>query len=176
MIKLIPGITGLGLALFAALGGCASVRSSTATDIDRPVETAWTVFADQDRLGEWLDGLGDLPWVSTGPEVGRVHRLTLGEDGETMVLEQCVTEIEPGRSFAFTLDHEWMHMENRFLFEPRADQGCTVRWEATIHPRQLWPSLLVHTHRGAIDGRYAEHLAKLRGLIEASAGDAHADP
>ena len=54
----------------------------------RPVETAWAVFADEDRLGEWLDGFDGTPWISgEANKVGGVHEFVLRdcESGEEMV-------------------------------------------------------------------------------------------
>ena len=76
-------IAGLILAALTTVG-CAPIHVTTSIEVDRPVETTWDVFADADRLGEWMHASWDRPkmhWADTDPEGIGVPRLVrLGEE------------------------------------------------------------------------------------------------
>ena len=162
-------IAGLILAALTTVG-CAPIHVTTSIEVDRPVETTWDVFADADRLGEWMHASWDRPkmhWADTDPEGIGVPRLVrLGDDGEEMELTQTITSVEPGKEFQYTFEHEWADTDFLFLFEPKGPDACTIRWEFTAEPKG-WHGIWMNMARGSMRDRFDSHLAELKALVEA---------
>ncbi len=168
----------LGLvAILNMVTGCAAVRSEATAEIDRPVEVAWSAFADESRLGEWLHGSWKpheidgrrygIQWVD-GAEgiVGESREVVFGEPGGETVLVQTITAVRPNELFAFELEHDMMRFVSEIRFEAIDDEHSTVRWSSTIHPRGLVSGIWTQMIRGSIHRRFDEHVFKLKAMIE----------
>ncbi len=155
----------------SVVSGCGVIQSDASVDIERPVETTWTVFADADRREAWLHDWHGLPWADSDPAaIGEPTTVELRDDEDVMILMQTIRAIEPNETFAFDLGHAWADVENVVSFEPRGPNACTVRWRAAIRPHGFWRGVSMHLARGSIDARFAEHLSKLKTVVEAEPG------
>lgn len=153
---------------------CAPIRVATSTEIDRPVETTWRMFADADRLGEWMHDSWDrrsMHWADVQEsEIGVPRLVRLGDDGKEMELTQTIIAVEVNEEFRYSFEHEWADTEFTFLFEATGPEACAVRCEFTAQPKGLH-GIWMNAARRSIENRFNKHLAGLRAMVESAPGE-----
>ena len=90
----------LGLVLVLVLGFFAAglviptLSYETSVEVERPVETAWRVFMDGERMSQWMTNLQRVETIAGEPGmVGSQFRLVFDENGEEVVVSEMVTEV-----------------------------------------------------------------------------------
>ena len=100
-----------------------SSSPSASVVVQAPPEKVWALVADVTRMGEWSPETHMCEWIdgATGPEVGAKFK---GHNRKGPVVRwsnTCtVTECEPGRVFAFTVDNP-SRTTWRYSFVPSAE-------------------------------------------------------
>ncbi len=100
------------------------MRVETTVDIDAPAERVWEVMADVERWPEWTASVARAERLDDGPlRLGSRARLKQPRFPPA-VWE--VTELEPGRSFAWTAKNVGLTSVGRHRVFGRGDGGATV--------------------------------------------------
>lgn len=100
------------------------MRVETTVDIDAPAERVWEVMADVERWPEWTASVVRAERLDDGPlRLG--SRARLKQPRFPPVLWE-VTELEPGRSFAWTAKNVGLTSVGRHRVVARRDGGATV--------------------------------------------------
>jgi uncharacterized protein YndB with AHSA1/START domain len=89
-----------------------------------PPEQAWALVSDVTRMGEWSPETRSAAWIegSTGPDVGARFEGHNQRGPLARWTTKCtVTEAEPGRVFAFSVNDPEPHAMWRYSFVPHAE-------------------------------------------------------
>ncbi|MCA9717473.1 MAG: SRPBCC family protein [Myxococcales bacterium] len=164
----------LGLVLVLVLGFFAAglviptLSYETSVEVERPVETAWRVFMDGERMSQWMTNLQRVETIAGEPGmVGSQFRLVFDENGEEVVVSEMVTEVRKHEVYAFTIESDSVGGNAAVRFE---DLGMRTR--VTIRnelqgQNPVWQSLIVIS-QGFMRDRQLEQLNKLKQLIESA--------
>jgi uncharacterized membrane protein len=100
------------------------MRVETTLDIDAPAERVWEVMADVERWPEWTASVERAERLDDGPlRLG--SRARLKQPRFPPVVWE-VTELEPGRSFAWTAKNVGLTSVGRHRVVARGEGGATV--------------------------------------------------
>lgn len=144
-LKYILGILVLLILAFFTLGMFnPELTYESRTQVNAPVEHAFAVFQDPDRMDEWLEGLKRIEMISEGGvKVGSKSLLVFEENGETMELTEVVTAFKENELYAFTLDADVMtaNVEIRFVAKDSLNTEIIARTTST-GKNIMWRSIL----------------------------------
>ena len=149
----------------------------TSFEVDRPVDVAWAVFSDEERMTEWMPGLIRMDLMEGEYEtVGSKYRLVFDENGQTMEMIETITAIEPEEEFAFsfTMEEALMEGEIRVLFEGQGER-TTIRTENVVRGKSLM-KIFVPLMREQMVARQELGYRQLADMIEAETGAATEAP
>ena len=105
LLLLIIGFFALGLIT-------PSVEYSSTITVDKPIEEAWAVMADETRVSEWLEDVKRLEPVSGTPNtVGAVSNIFVDNNGEEMMMKETITKYEAPNVIAMDFSMDFMDME-----------------------------------------------------------------
>lgn len=96
------------LVAFVAIGFVKpSVTVETTSRTERSPYVAFDALTDADLVGEWMEGFVSIESVVERDEpVGNQSELTMVTGGDTLILRQEVTVLEPGDRFALTFESD----------------------------------------------------------------------
>ncbi|MGD9999824.1 MAG: SRPBCC family protein [Ilumatobacteraceae bacterium] len=97
-------------------------------NIDAPPMQVWSMISDITRMGEWSPESTGGSWLkgASGPAVGAKFKGTNRNGTKRWSTTSTVTEAEPGRRFAFSVDVGPIAVSTwSFAIEP-AGEGCAV--------------------------------------------------
>ncbi len=143
------------------------VEYETRVVVDRPVDVAWRVFADEDRTSEWLEGLKSIETISGQPQkAGSRFRLTFEEDGQEIVMEEEVLVWKDEEEFSFRLMHPMMNSDNTIRFTALGDDRTEIVSKTEVRGHPLFKPLLP-LMKGAFVERNEQTYGRLKAIIEA---------
>lgn len=140
----------------------------TRVEVDRPVEQAWAVFADENSVTKWIGGLEKIEILDGEKgQVGSTYRLTFMEDGEEIIINEVITAFEPNKRMAFTIDHEIMFSNNEIRIEPRGENKSEFISVSEMGGKGLFMKGLMAMGQSSVADRQQEDYTRLKSLIEA---------
>jgi len=168
ILKILLGVIAFLAVALVVYGSMSSPFTvETRVTIDRSVEQAWTVFAAEDKLTEWITGLEKIEFVDGGADaVGNTYRLYFNEDGRETIVEEKVTAFTPNERMAFTIDHEIMYNETDIRFKSLGDQQCEVVSVSKTGGKGIFMKGLMALGKSSIEERQQADYNKLKALIE----------
>ncbi|NGP77744.1 SRPBCC family protein [Balneolaceae bacterium YR4-1] len=107
-LKIIGGII-LLLILAMFLIGLISPRAEyeNSITINAPVEEVWQVFTDSEKIDQWLYGVTGIEKLEGEPLTsGSRFKLFFDVDGEQFEITEEVTDVEPNKRYAFSMQSE----------------------------------------------------------------------
>lgn len=129
----------------------------------------WAVLADFEHIADWAPSVGHSEAMTTAPVgVGSARRVQVGR----LTLVETVTEWEPERSVAYTLDGLPPFVNtatNRWVLEPAGPERTTITLTADITPGPKPPMKLAAAILGRVLGRGNDQL--LDGVDAAATGE-----
>lgn len=172
MIKFLKIAVGLLLLLFVLFLGVGLLSSSFEYEnritIERTPEQVWTVFTDQERMGDWLDGFVRIENLSGNPmEVGSRWKLVFDMDGEVVELIEEMTVIEPNRRFAFNLETDPFSGTTDVRLTPSGEHTELVA-TSTVIGRNIFMRAFMRIMKGYFEKQAQKSYDKLKVLAEAS--------
>ncbi|MGY6501917.1 MAG: SRPBCC family protein [Acidimicrobiales bacterium] len=103
-------------------------------DLAAPAATVWAVLADYSRDPHWRRGVRSMTPSPSGPvEVGTTALEVIRFAGTTRHIEGVVTEVDPGRRFAWRAT-SGATISGMRTIEPSSDHRCRVHLELTLTP------------------------------------------
>jgi carbon monoxide dehydrogenase subunit G len=84
-----------------------SYAYQTSVEVNKPRDQAWTLFMDESKTGEWLEGFKSFETVSGAPgKEGSVFRLTIVQEGKEFVMTETNTTVREPEQYSFKLDND----------------------------------------------------------------------
>lgn len=140
----------------------------TRVEVDRPVEQAWAVFADEDLITDWIGGLQKIEILEGEKgQVGSTYRLTFMENGDEVVINELITAFEPNKRMAFTIDHEIMYSDNEIRIEARGENKSEFISVSEMGGKGLFMKGLMAMGKSSVESRQQADYNRLKALIEA---------
>lgn len=142
--------------------------------IDAPAEQAFAFFEDMEaNYRRWHPDHLKFEWRSgRGLAVGNVFYFEERIAGKLQKKETRITEVVPGRYFAFTMTNPVFRFflpHLSFGFEPDG-QGCVFRAEIRMHGIGPLGRRLNRREFDAVERHMAEEGRNLKAILEAQAG------
>jgi uncharacterized membrane protein len=133
------------------------MQVETTIEIDAPPELVWAVMTDVERWPEWTTSVERAERLDDGPlRIG--SRARLKQPRFPAVIWE-VTDLQPGRSFAWTATNVGVTSIGEHRIVPQAARGVSV----TLSLRQQGPlAPLLAALTGKVTRRYVE--AEAQGL------------
>ncbi len=136
-------------------------------EIEKPLKEVYRAFNDPSNLPRWIQGLQRTEPISGTPgEVGSVSKQIYLERGRTIEMIETITDREPGRSFAGTLETPGMNATMRVEFQDRGAKTI-LRFSGDFEPCSLMMRVMLPFMKGAISKRQVGDLNKFKQLVEA---------
>ncbi len=113
ILKILIAVLALLIIGFFALGFITpSVEYSSTIIVDKPIEEAWAIMADETRVTEWLEDVKRMEPVSGTPNtVGAVSNIYVDNNGEEMMMQETITKYEVPSTIAMTFTMDFMDMD-----------------------------------------------------------------
>ena len=138
------------------------MEQSITVDVAAPPERVWDVLADVERWPDWAETVRVVRRLDEGPlRTGSRARISQPRIPET---EYVVTELEPGRGFAWVASGPGVLTTARHTIEPRPDGGTRVR--LSVQQQGWLGSLMGRLYRGLTDRYLAAEAAGLKARVE----------
>ncbi len=97
-----------------------SVSYDSVITVDKPIEEAWAVMADESRVSEWLEDVKRLEPVSGTPNtVGAVSNIYVNNGGEEMMMQETITKYEAPHTIAMTFTMDMMDMDYEMTLQEK---------------------------------------------------------
>ncbi|WP_422107887.1 SRPBCC family protein [Winogradskyella sp.] len=118
-LKYIFGILALLIIGFFLLGLIKSeVTYQCEVTVDKPLDEAWAVSQDEEKMADWLDGFQRIEQVSGTPgTVGAVSDVYFINEGQEMVIRETIKDIVPNKSIAMSFTSDFMNMDYKLAME-----------------------------------------------------------
>lgn len=145
ILKITGAAVGLVIAVFILLGVFFSdfeYRNSVV--VKASPERCWNVFHDPSSMNDWMPGFKSLT-LKSGEHLqkGSVYEVVITDNGETMVMKETITDIEPGQSVSYKLTNDVLTSDYRFTFSPLSDNQTRIESHYAVTGKNLlWRSVL----------------------------------
>ncbi|MEO1031967.1 MAG: SRPBCC family protein [Bacteroidota bacterium] len=118
-LKYILGILALLIIGFFLLGLIKSeVTYQCEITVDKPLDEAWAVSQDEEKMADWLEGFQRIEQVSGTPgTVGAVSDVYFINEGQEMVIRETIKDIVPNKSIAMSFTSDFMNMDYKLAME-----------------------------------------------------------
>jgi uncharacterized protein YndB with AHSA1/START domain len=139
---------------------------TTSVQVNRSPAEVWSVFTDEEKMPEWLDGLESLELVSgEALQVGSVWKMHFDINGQGFVKSETVTAVEPGRLYAFDADNDYFTGHTEILF---VEEGGATEIQTTnsMAAKSALFRAVFYLQRGMIAEQAASSYLKLAALCE----------
>lgn len=140
----------------------------TRVTINKPRDVVWKYFTDSSRQKEWMTNLASIEPLEGPPLTkGSKFRLTFEEDGSRIVMTETMTEVVENEVFAFVLENDVIHAEDRIVLIDRGDKTEIVETDVITGGNPMWRSLFIimkptfQTKSAAIYSRLKTNVEKL---------------
>lgn len=112
-IKYILGIIAILVIVFLAIGLIKpSVTYECETMVEKSIEESWAVLQDTEKLSEWLPGFQKIEHISGTPGTkGAVSKVHFDNNGESMTIQETITDIVPNESISMNYESDFMDMD-----------------------------------------------------------------
>jgi uncharacterized protein YndB with AHSA1/START domain len=113
ILKILIIVLALLIMGFFALGFTTpSVEYSSTITVEKPIEEAWAIMADETRVSEWLKDVKRMEPVSGTPNtVGAVANIYVDNNGEEMMMQETITKYDVPNIIAMTFTMDFMDMD-----------------------------------------------------------------
>jgi len=168
ILKIAAGILLILILAFLAVGLFSpEFAYENSVTIDRPPEQVWKVFTDQDRMGDWLEGLERVENLGGQPlQVGSRWKLVFLQDGEQVEVIEQVTAVKPDEFYAFDIETDPFAGNVEIRFEPLPPGQTLLTATTTVNGRTLlWRSVL-RLSKGMLADQSQKSYEKLKQLAE----------
>ena len=89
-----------------------SIEYDSVITVDKPIEEAWAVMADESRVSEWIKDVKHMEPVSGTPNtVGAVSNIYVDNAGEEMMMKETITKYDAPNVIAMTFTMDFMDMD-----------------------------------------------------------------
>jgi len=147
----------------------------TRVEVAAPVDVAWRVFADESRMGEWLEGFRSIETLSGEPHApGSRFRVTFEEEGRDFVMEEEVLTWKENEEYAFNMTSSIIVGQLVIRFEALDDARTAIVADSRTRGVGLF-RLPVWLMKAKMIEQERETYGRLAALIE-SEPDLHPDP
>src|SRR5690606_20776416 len=80
--------------------------------IEKSIEESWAVLQDTEKLPEWLPGFQKIEHISGTPGTkGAVSKVYFDNNGESMTIQETITDIAPSESISMKYESDFMDMD-----------------------------------------------------------------
>ena len=145
ILKITGAAIGLLTAVFILLGVFFSdFEYKNSVVVEATPEKCWNVFHDPSSMNDWMPGFQSLT-LKSGEylQKGSVYEVVITDNGETMVMEETITDIEPGKTVSYKLTNDVLTSVYSFTFSPLSDNQTRIESHYTITGKNLlWRSVL----------------------------------
>jgi len=112
-LKYAIGIIAILVVVFLALG---LIKPKITYDcevmVDKPTTETWAVLQDVEKLPEWLSGFQKIEHISGTPgTVGAVSKVYFDDNGQSMAIQETITDIEPNKFISMKYESDFMNMD-----------------------------------------------------------------
>jgi len=134
--------------------------------VNAPVDHAWAVFSDVDKMDKWLVGFKSVAIISGNQgEVGSKYHFVFEDRGEIIELTETLTAVTENELFAFELDADPMTSDVEIKFAA-SDETTEITATSNVEGKNIfWKSLLWLSKSMMIE-RGQESYDNLKKLIE----------
>ncbi len=82
--------------------------------VEKPTTESWAVLHDVEKLSEWLPGFQKIEHISGTPgTVGAVSKVYFDNNGESMTIQETITDIVQNESISMKYESDFMDMNYR---------------------------------------------------------------
>jgi len=166
-LKYFIGIIGLIILVFFLIG---IVKPQVAYDceivVDKPLEEAWAVAQDEEKMLEWLEGFERVEHVSGTPgNVGSVTKVHFNNDGQEMTIKETITAIEPNKSVSMFFESDFMNMDYTLSISPIGSKS-KLSSSTTAKGNGMLSKSIMAMIAGSIKAQEDTNLISLKKTIE----------
>jgi uncharacterized protein YndB with AHSA1/START domain len=144
--KILLGLVGIILFLVAGFFAIGllnpSLSQETRVEINKPRAIVWAYFTDQSKMKEWMANVKTIERISGEPLTsGSKFKMIFEENGDEIVMTETMTEVKENEAFAFILENEVMHAEDKITFIDKGDKTELVENNTFVGGNLFWRSL-----------------------------------
>lgn len=84
--------------------------------VEKTIDESWAVLQDTEKLSEWLPGFQKIEHISGTPgTVGAVSKVYFDNNGESMNIQETITDIVPNESISMKYESDFMDMDYKLI-------------------------------------------------------------
>lgn len=139
--------------------------------VDKPVAETWAVVQDEAKMEDWLTGFQKMEHVSGTPgEVGSVSNVFFDNNGQTMSIQETITEILPNESISMDFASDFMDMDYKMKVSP-LNGKTKISTSTTAKGNGVFSKSMMVLAAGSVKGQEVTNLEKLKKVIEENTKD-----
>ncbi|MEM8906730.1 MAG: SRPBCC family protein [Bacteroidota bacterium] len=145
-----------------------SVYYEHEVSVEKSIEEAWAVMSDETKLAEWIKGYQKTELVSgVANTVGAVSKIYIDDNGQEMVMQETITDIQPNALIAMTFTMDFMDMDYEMTLQEQAGKTL-LRSKSTTSGNGFVAKSMIALMKGAMEAQEQENLNNLKKVIEAN--------
>ena len=136
--------------------------------VNKPVEEAWAVMADESKITDWLKEIKRMEAVSGTPmTVGAVSNIYVEQGGEEMVMQETITAIKENELMAMTFTMDFMNMDYQMTLK-EVDGVTQITTTSSTVGNGLFAHSIVSFMGGSMKKQEDINLNNLKTVIESN--------
>jgi len=144
------------------------ISYQTTVHVSRSPATVFSVLTDAGRMGDWIEGYVSMETiVEHDDQIGNEYRLTFVQNGDTLILDEEVTEFVENERFGLTLTHEIMVTESSITLTKTSEGTSIATTNLVRGSGMLWRSLFP-LMKGTLETEQRRQYERLSQIIEIS--------
>jgi uncharacterized membrane protein len=143
-----------------------SVAYQSEVSVNKPVEEAWAVMNDEQRLPEWIKGFKRMELKSGNHNsAGAVYKVYIDDNGQEMTMEETITAVKHNVYIAMTFTMDFMNM-NYEMFLKQKDGKTHIETKSYVVGNNILARTLIAFMSGSMKAQEDENLSLLKKAIE----------
>lgn len=135
--------------------------------VTKPVNEAWAVMNDVEKLPEWLTGFKKFEHVSgTKGQVGAVSNVYFDNNGETMIIKETITKIIPNKSISMLYESDFMDMNYTITFNTLPNNQTKISSSTIAEGNGMISKSIMAIISSTLETQEETNLTKLKTTIE----------
>ena len=152
--------------LFIIGSALPDVNYSNSIEVNKSPEKAWSVFADESKMAEWMSGFKSINRIS-GEEnkPGSKYELVISEGGEDVVLTEEVTNFIENELYSFKFYNEDVRGTAEIIFTPTSTD-TNITSNNTLKGNSFLLNIFIPFFKNNIKSHGQNDYNRLRELID----------
>ena len=145
-----------------------SVDYSNRIEVSKSPEQAWVVFADENKMADWMYGFKSIKKISGEENMpGSKYELVIIEGGEDLVLTEEIIAYKENELYSFKFYNEDVSGSTEILFSP-TESGTSITANNTLKGNGFLLNVFIPFFKNSIQAQGQNNYNLLKELIDNS--------